>query len=71
MGSPDNIQEMFQQLQREVQLLIDNTIELVYFMRGSLTYEEAMMRTRGERDRMGAFLQRRLKEESKRSMPNY
>jgi len=71
MGSPDNIQEMFQQLQREVQLLIDNTIELVYFMRGALTYEEAMMRTRGERDRMGAFLQRRLKEESKRSMPNY
>jgi hypothetical protein len=62
---------MFQQLQRDVQKIIDNVIELVYFMRGSLSYEEAMMRTRGERDRIGAFLQKRLKEESKRAMPNY
>ena len=62
---------MFQILQRDAQALIDGVIELVYFMRGSITYEEAMMRTRGERDRIGIFLEKRLKAESKRTMPNY
>ena len=71
LGSPEDIEAMFQQLQRDVQRIIDNTIELVYFMRGSLSYEEALMRTRGERDRIGAFLEKRLKAESKSSMPNY
>lgn len=62
---------MFLSLQREITGLIDNVIELVYFMRGSISYEEMMRRTPGERERISQFINKRLEKEAKKMYPNY
>ena len=62
---------MFSGLRRATVHIVDGIIELVYFMRGAITYEEMMRRTPGERDRMSEFLKKRLQTESKNMHPNY
>ena len=60
---------MFGQLQRDTEATLHRIIELVYFMRGSVSYEEMLRRTYGERQRMGDFIERRIEVESKRPFP--
>lgn len=62
---------MFKNLDREVDSLMHNVIELCYFMRGAISYEEMMMRTPGERQRIGDFIKKRIEMESKKMNPNY
>jgi hypothetical protein len=62
---------MFSSLGGEVEALIDNAIELSWFMRGAVPYEEMLRRTPGERQRMGKFISKRLEKESKRMTPIY
>lgn len=62
---------MFSSLGREVDGLIRNAIELSYFMRGAIPYESMLLRTPGERQRIGDFVTDRLKSESKKSFPVY
>jgi len=62
---------MFNMLKGSSAKLIENVIELVYFMRGSIQYDDMMYRTPGERDLISDFIERRLKVESKREHPNY
>jgi len=62
---------MFARLKREIVGVIDEIIELAYFMRGAIPYEEMMNRSPGERERISKFVSRRLKEESKHMYPNY
>lgn len=62
---------MFGDLQREVQNIVDNVIELSYFMRGAIPYEEMLRRTYGERERIGSFIEKRLKKESQKPYPQY
>lgn len=62
---------MFKGLDRDVNILIENVIELCYFMRGAISYEEMMMRTAGERQRISDFLKGRLDIESKKVHPNF
>lgn len=62
---------MFNRLQSESTAIVQGVIELVYFMRGSVTYEEMMRRTPGERQLIDDFLKKRLKAESKNPTPNY
>lgn len=62
---------MFGQLQRDVEGLIDEAIELSYYMRGALGYEEILCRTPGERQRITKFIERRLENESKKHFPVY
>ena len=71
MGTPEDISKMFSGLQRAAANIVDGVIELTYFMRGSVTYEEMMRRTPGERDRISDFLKRRLEAESKSPFPVY
>lgn len=52
-------------------MLIDETIDLVYFMRGSIQYDDMMFRTPGERDRIRKYIERRLDAEKKNDFPNY
>lgn len=58
-------------LQREIDGIIRSVIDLVYFMRGSIGYEEMMRRTVGERQRFAEYIEKRLKQESKRDFPVY
>lgn len=62
---------MFSILSKQVDMLMNNVIELCYFMRGSITYEEMMLRTPGERQRIADFVSARLKGEAKKDFPVY
>ncbi len=62
---------MFLSLQKEATNLIDGIISLTYFMRGSITYEEMMRRTPGERDRISTFLDKRFETEKNNPHPVY
>jgi hypothetical protein len=58
-------------MQRDVEGLIDGIISLVYYMRGAISYEDMMMRTPGERDRISRFLDKRFEAEKKNPHPVY
>ena len=62
---------MFKGLERDTDILLQNVIELCYFMRGGISYESMMMRTPGERQRISDFVRKRLDMESKKMYPNY
>lgn len=62
---------MFARLRREILQLVDELIELAYFMRGAITYDQMLERTPGERDRIAKFVKKRLDQESKHMHPNY
>lgn len=62
---------MFNQYKGEVRALIKNIIQLTYFMRGSIQYEEMMNRTYAERQMIGEFVEERLKVEAKKPHPVY
>lgn len=62
---------MFQDLQREAQMIIDDVIRLSYFMRGAIPYEQMMHRTYLERQRVDSFISRHLKNESQKPYPQY
>lgn len=62
---------MFQDLQGAAENTLDSVIELCYFMRGAIPYEEMLRRTPGERQRIGDFLQKRLKTEEGKMVPIY
>lgn len=62
---------MFRALQNEVKGLTMSVIELVYFMRGSVSYNEMMEMTPGERDLVKEFIDKRLENESDKMFPVY
>jgi len=62
---------MFKALGREVEDLIDDAIQISYFMRGAISYEGVLERTPGERQRIGKFIEKRLDAESKSPHPIY
>lgn len=62
---------MFAQFQREIEGLITEAIELTYFMRGSLQYEQALERNFAERQLFKKFISKRLEIEAKKPFPNY
>ena len=62
---------MFKVLNDSFKSLIREVIELVYFMRGSIQYEEMMHRTPGERELMSDFISERIKQEIRNPNPNY
>ena len=72
IGSSEKIREMFQKYETEITIIIDNIIELTYFMRGAISYDSALMvLSAGERDRINRFVSKRLESESKSPYPNY
>lgn len=62
---------MFARMQDEVTKLVDSVIELCYFMRGAIGYEEMMLRTPGERDRIGKYIEKRLESQKRSPHPVY
>jgi len=68
---PEIIIDLYGQLKREAGHLVDEVIELSYFMRGAIDYESMLRRTFHERRRIGSFIKKRMESESKRMYPNY
>ena len=62
---------MFAALRRESERLIDSILTLIYFMRGSLSYSEAMNMSYAERELVGKFIEKRLEVEKKNPYPVY
>lgn len=63
---------MFARLGGEVKALIDEVVELSYFMRGAATYDDILTRrTAGERKAMAEFIKNRLEVELKKQTPVY
>lgn len=62
---------MFNSLTKGSEALIRSVIELVYFMRGAMQYDDMMWRTPFERDLISRFLEERLEKESKKDFPIY
>lgn len=62
---------MFKMYQRDIDMLVDQVIELCYFMRGAISYEEMMNRTMAERQHIGDFITKRLEAQKKSPYPVY
>ena len=62
---------MFEQMHNEQRRIMKSVIELVYFMRGSIQYDDMMKRSLIERDLITEFLNDRLEIEAKKMHPNY
>lgn len=70
-GSPDDIREMFHRLRDESRGLLKEITSLVYFMRGSIQYNDMMTMTPVEREIIGDFVKERLEQERDKIHPVY
>jgi len=63
---------MFLTLQDEAKMLINNIIDMTYFMRGGMSYESILLTmSYAERQLVSEFLKNRLDLESKSPNPTY
>ena len=63
---------MFERLGKEITIIIDNIINMVYYMRGAVDYDSALMfMSAGERDRISRFVNKHLESQSKSMHPIY
>lgn len=63
---------MFGRLRSEGRRIIESIIELAYFMRGSMKYEDILLRmSYAERDLTEKFIKKRLDVEIKKPHPVY
>jgi len=62
---------MMNRLKGDVQTVVDNVIELCWYMRGAIGYEEMLERTPGERERISKFIEKRLDTQKKVMNPVY
>ena len=58
-------------MRKEATILIESIVSLIYYMRGAVTYSEAMNMTYAERRIFEQFLEQRFEQESKRLHPIY
>jgi len=71
-GSPEAVEKMFNVLRRESENLMESVISVIYFMRGSVSFQEMMCQvTPGVRGLMQEFIDKRLEIESKKMFQNY
>ena len=57
--------QMIGRLQSEAKQILDSVNQLIYFMRGSVTYTEAMNMSYAERTLVSTFIERRFEAEKK------
>lgn len=62
---------MFNQLKSESEALLSGIIQLVYFMRGAVSYHDMVRLTPYERGLIDSFVTSRLEAENKRPYPQY
>ena len=63
---------MFGRLRSDGRRIIESVVELAYFMRGSMSYEDILLRMSfAERDIAETFIRKRLEAESKKPNPVY
>lgn len=70
-GNQSNIVKMFNTYKQDINDIVKSVIKLVYFMRGSVSYNEMMNMSYMERSLISEFISERLEQESKRPNPVY
>jgi len=70
-GNQEEIRKMFRSMDNEVKTIVSSVIQLVYFMRGSIQYDDMMFRTPGERDLIEQFISDRMEQEKDHMHPQY
>lgn len=70
-GTVDEKIKYIKKLQKEAELIIEDVVTLIYYMRGAVSYTEAMYMTYAERRIIDEFLKKRFEFESKRPNPIY
>lgn len=71
-GTPEQISTMYQKLNGEVKSILNTLNQLIYFMRGAVSYEYALYGlSYVEREMMLDYISQRLESESKNMYPNY
>ena len=70
-GDSEMIQQMFNRLRGEVRTTIMNVIQLVYFMRGAIQYDDMLQRTPVERQMFEEFIEARLESQKNSVTPVY
>jgi hypothetical protein len=60
------LREHIEDLRGQIDGIVDEIIDISYFMRGSVDYFQMYELTRPELQRMARFLERRFEEESKK-----
>lgn len=58
-------------MNKERRRLLEDVIQLVYFMRGAIQYTNMLDMTYVERQAVGDFISKRLEEEAKKMYPTY
>ena len=62
---------MFLNLKKETESLIKGIVQLVYWMRGAISYHDMFWLSPAERDQVRTFVDGRLEDESKLLYRNY
>ena len=62
---------MFQQMTNERRKIVDTIVQLVYFMRGAVQYNDMFAMTLMEREAIASFIEKRLESEQKKPNPQY
>jgi hypothetical protein len=65
------IQRMMKQLGREIENIIDSAIDLSWYSRGAWPYRDVLDMTAGERERAFDYINKRMKDQMKRTNPVY
>jgi len=65
------IQKMFSRMRGDVRARITDVIQLVYFMRGAIQYDDMMQRTPAERQLFEEFIEQRLESQKDSMAPVY
>ena len=71
-GSKEDQTAYFNKLKKEAEIMVKSVGELAYYMRGALQYDHIMLRmSRGEREVLESFINKRLEQEMKSPHPVY
>lgn len=63
--------QYIESLKKYCDSLVSEIVTLTYFMRGSIQYENVMMLSKYEREKISDFLKERFEIESKKTHPIY
>jgi len=67
--SVDEMIAHFDQLERQTKALKEDALRLCWYMRGGLTYEDAMLLSQSDRETIGKIIKDNLETAKKTGMP--
>jgi len=70
-GSSEDYTKMVGQMRNEARALVEHVVELVYFMRGSIQYDDMMCRTPAEREVIAEFVDKMIEIQKKLPSPSF